>query len=468
MPETRILVVDDEPAIRALIKDLFDGMKADEAENGEEALEMMRRTHYDVVLLDLWMPHVSGLEVLHQLSRHPLPHLPYILMISGDHDVRQVVQAMKLGADDFIAKPFDLDLLLEKTTQAIRSRQAKQIDGPEAALVRALKADIVSESSAMAELLSVVAKIVRTDSSVMISGESGVGKGLVARSIHNHSTRSAAPFVTVDCGSIPADLVENELFGHEKGSFTGASTSAPGKFEQANGGTLFLDEIGNLPATTQAKFLRVLQERDVTRLGGAQNIPVDFRLISATNANIESEVKAGQFREDLFFRINVVPLTIPALRHRREDIEPLADLFLATYCRRYNRDVSLHRSALDALAAYVWPGNVRELDNVIHRLVVLSDTQVLEFGDLPDVIRHHLEANARRNTAQPPEQDRRSLQDIETEAILSRLKTFSGNITRTAESLGISRRKLHYRLKELGLSRLDVAKPSNDDTQKAS
>ncbi len=465
----RILVVDDERNIRRMLRMVLEGEGATvlEAATGEEALAELERRDppVQVVVMDVLMPGLSGLEVLERLSQRAngRPAVP-VIMISGHATVEDAVKATRLGAFDFFEKPLARDRVIVSVRNALRQYEADE-------RVRTLRArirgEIIGESPVMQELLHQVAKIGPTRARVLITGESGSGKELVARAIHEASDRRDKPFVKVNCAAIPKELIESELFGHERGAFTGAHSQKKGLFEVADAGTIFLDEIGDMAPGAQAKVLRVLQSGELMRVGGRRLVNVDVRVLAATHRNLQELVSTGEFREDLYFRLNVVPLEVPPLRDRVEDIELLARRFIDEACRENGlAPKRLSPEASRALAAYAWPGNVRELRNVIERMVILSDGD-LELADVPtdirvddpgsetDTDRSDLLALSEWTAGKPPEgmSLREFREAVERAFILKRLHALGWNVSKTAESLGVERTHLHKKIKLLGIQR---------------
>lgn len=449
MPDqANILVIDDEQSMRDSCQQTLSrgGNRVEVAEDGLSGLAMLERKSFDLVILDLKMPGLSGMEVLNRIKEHDPEAL--VIVITGYATVESAVEAMKSGAYDFIPKPFTPDSLRAIVKRALDKRELalenvllrdelKAIFGPEV---------IIGQSQSMKKVEELVQKVGPTDTTVLISGESGTGKELVARAIHRHSSRKDKPFVAVDCGSLVENLFESELFGHVKGSFTGATATKYGRFELANGGTLFFDEIGNVSINIQTKLLRVLQEREITKVGSSQGIKVDVRIVTATNKDLQKAVKSGIFREDLFYRLSVVPITLPALRERRDDIPLLANHFLQKYNQKRRKNIrAISDRAMKALVEYDWPGNVRELENAIERAVVLGENDVVEPSDL---FYYGL-------TVQTPSKSdagaAKSLIDVEREHIAKTLKMFNGHKDKTAKSLGIDRKTLRLKLKRYGI-----------------
>jgi len=441
-----ILVVDDEKNTRdGLVRALRGEYAVAEAENGQRALEWLETHAADVVLTDLRMPGMDGLTLLSRLlGRDPKPIL---ILLTAYGNVETAVEAMKRGAYDFLAKPVNLDRLDLLLRRALAERQ---LGAENRRLREQLDAkygfeNIIGISPAMQEVFETIRQAAPTRATVLIQGESGTGKELVARALHQCSPRRDGPFVPVHCASLSPTLLESELFGHEKGAFTGAVERRRGRFELADGGTLFLDEIGEIDAALQVKILRVLEERKFERVGGTDTLHVDVRLVAATNRDLKQKVADGTFREDLFYRLYVVNLTLPPLRDRDGDVVLLAQHYLKSLAAENGKPgLSLAPEALDALAAYPWPGNVRELRNVIERMVVLGAGPVLTARDLPPTVRAAAAAPATTRAG-------RVLRDAERQLILEALRRHKDNRTKAAQDLGISRRTLHRKLNEFGL-----------------
>jgi DNA-binding NtrC family response regulator len=467
MPET-ILIVDDEKNIRRTVRMVLEGegYSVEEASSAEEALARLPDVGADVVLLDVQLQGISGLEALDTLRKTNAGGNggPTVVMISGHATLADAVRAVKAGAYDFLEKPLDRERLIVTLRNALeRRRMAREVEG-----LRELaegRWEMVGKSPAMTALFTQIAKVAPTRTRVLITGESGTGKELVARALHRESQLRSKSFVKVNCAAIPPELIESELFGHERGAFTGASARKKGLFEMADGGTIFLDEIGDMIVSAQAKVLRVLQSGEFTRVGGEQTLKVDVRVLAATNRDLQAAVSAGQFREDLYFRLAVVPLRAPPLRDRADDIPLLCRSFVEQICRENGLKVkTISPEALEILAAYQWPGNVRELRNVIERLVILSD-EGIGVGDLPEEI----VAEASRRPAVvvqaavdlPTEAQNLPLRDlrdlVERQYIRSKLDDNGWNISRTAQVLGIERTNLHKKMRALGISREERA-----------
>ncbi|RIH66607.1 sigma-54-dependent Fis family transcriptional regulator [Mariniphaga sediminis] len=373
---SKILVIDDERSIRNTLKDIleYEKYEVDLAEDGKKGLEMVKHTEYDIILCDIKMPGLDGIEVLEQLNTQAVDSP--VVMISGHGNIDTAVESIKKGAYDFIEKPLDLNRLLI----TIRNAMDKSTLVNETKILKkkvSKKFEIIGESPAIKKVIEMADRVAPTDARVLITGSNGTGKELVARRIHDQSGRASGPFVEVNCAAIPSELIESELFGHEKGSFTSAVKQRKGKFEQANGGTLFLDEIGDMSLSAQAKVLRALQENVISRVGGDKHINVDVRVVAATNKNISEEIEKGQFREDLYHRLSVILIHVPSLNERLEDIPLLANHFVDVICGEYGMpEKSVAKDAIDELQKINWTGNIREFRNVIERLIILCDKQI--------------------------------------------------------------------------------------------
>jgi two-component system nitrogen regulation response regulator NtrX len=462
-----VFVVDDEKNIRRTVRLVLEGegFTVEEAASGEEAMARLPDVDADVVLLDVQLPGASGHDVIESWKRAALENPPTVIMMSGHGTLADAVRATKAGAYDFLEKPLDRERLMVTLRNALERRAMVA----EVAGLRALtegRWEMVGRSPAMAGLFAQIAKVAPTRTRVLITGESGTGKELIARAIHRESPLSAKPFVKVNCAAIPPELIESELFGHERGAFTGAVGRKKGLFELADGGTIFLDEIGDMILSAQAKVLRVLQEGTLTRVGAEQTLKVDVRVLAATNRDLQAAVATGQFREDLYFRLAVVPLRAPALRERAEDVPLLCASFIEQTCRENGmKPKILSPEAIAMLQAYPWPGNVRELRNVIERLVILSD-EAIGVGDVPEEILAEAARRQRPATAPsviegtlelPPEAKALPLREfrdlMERQYIRAKLDENGWNISRTAVLLGIERTNLHKKMRALGLSR---------------
>ncbi|MDK2849172.1 MAG: two-component system, NtrC family, nitrogen regulation response regulator NtrX, partial [Desulfuromonadales bacterium] len=426
-----ILVVDDEQSIRESLDGILqdEGFRTISAETGEDALAMLGAENPDLILLDIWLPGMDGLETLHRIRENNPEQL--VIMMSGHGTIETAVKATKLGAYDFIEKPLSLEKVLISIENALKvSRLVEENRTLKASMAK--EYEMVGTSPAIQNLKEQITIAAPTSGWVLITGENGTGKELVARAIHHYSKRSDKPFVEVNCAAIPEELIESELFGHEKGAFTGATTQRKGKFDQANEGTLFLDEIGDMSLKTQAKILRILQERKFERVGGNRTIEVDVRVIAATNKDLEKQIREGHFRQDLYYRLNVLPFHVPPLRERREDIPLLAKHFLAFFCSKESRETkSLEQDALEALAAYNWPGNVRELKNIVERLVIMTPHRSISLADLPPGIQQ-AEPRNHEGKAYIPDSGvslKQAREDFEKEFILQKLQENDGNIS---------------------------------------
>ena len=450
--EARVLVVDDEANMRRVLCKLVrrDGFETVEAANGVAALEILAETEVDVVLTDLKMPQMNGIELLAELRRRRVG-IPVILL-TAHGTIGSAVEALKRGAFDFLTKPFEPDEIRQVVTKAVATRRLEEAETriePDEDPDRLL----LGRSPALRAVKQIIERVAPTAATVLISGESGTGKELVARSLHLHSGRHEQPFVKVNCAAIPEGLIESELFGHEKGAFTGASVRKPGRFELADGGTLFLDEIGEMPLSAQPKLLRAIQEGRFYRVGGTGTISVDVRIVAATNRDLEEEVRTGRFREDLFYRLNVVPVTLPTLSERRLDVPSLAEFFLRRVVQRLGVGArALSAEALATLVRHDWPGNIRQLENTIERAVLLSDGPSIEVDDLPAEIAHPC-GGLMDPGSSLRERVRSATRRIEREAIVEALTATQGNVTRAAEQLGLSRRGLQLKMKELAIER---------------
>ncbi len=439
LPKGRFLIVDDEENIREILEATLKPLSLAifKAESAEQGLEIIREENLDLVICDIQMSGMNGLEFLKKVKQEQ-PAIKF-LMITAHGTMDTAVQAMRYGASDFLTKPFENEAI-RQIARNLLSGGIAPIDTQVITKTVAAFGNMVGESQGFMACIEKARKAGQSDSTVLVNGESGTGKEVMAQAIHQHSPRSAKPFIAVNCGAIPENLIESELFGHEKGAFTGAISSKPGKFALAHGGTLFLDEIGEMPLPMQVKLLRVLQEKTIDPVGGLHPQKVDFRLIAATNKNLKEEVAKGRFREDLFYRLNIIPIELPPLRERRKDILVLARHFLLYFNQRYSCQYVLSTENEAALQEYTWPGNIRELANVMERAVVLASGEVLHF---------QWEEN------QAPEKKsmlKEKRQSVERESILQALDKYRWNKTQTAEALGISRRSLLYKIKEFGIA----------------
>jgi two-component system, NtrC family, nitrogen regulation response regulator NtrX len=447
-----ILVVDDEPGVRSSISGVLrdEGFEVDTAETGEACLEKANGAAYDVIVLDIWLPGLDGLTTLQRLRERQIDS--QVVIISGHGNIESAVRAIKMGAYDFIEKPLSLEKTVLVVRNALRQRDLEAENRVLRAKVdRQQQHTMVGESAAMNHLREHISLAAPTNGRVLILGENGTGKELVARTIHQTSRRKNGPFVEVNCAAIPEELIESELFGHVRGAFTGAVADKPGRFEQANGGTIFLDEIADMSLKTQAKVLRVLQEQVMERVGGTQRIKVDVRVLAATNKDLPSEIRAGRFREDLYFRLNVIPIFVPALRDRQQDIPLLAEHFMAVLAAEYGRRPKrLAPEAAARLQQYGWPGNVRELRNVIERLIIMVGGDTITAQDLGFLGRDGVpEAPAAPGPVVPLSDAR---DQFEKDYILQTLAAQQGNMSRTAEVLGVERSNLYKKLRAFGIT----------------
>jgi two-component system, NtrC family, response regulator AtoC len=472
LPEKKqILVVDDEANLRRVLSAQLarDGYEVHAAGDGEAGLSILREHHIDLVITDLRMPKIDGMELLRQALRMD-PELP-VVILTAHGTVDNAVEALKTGAFDYITKPFDQAEVRTIVRKALRTRdlagiEASPEEAPEGAGARY---GIIGESDPILGVYAVLDRVADTPTTVLITGESGTGKELVARALHENSSRKGKPFIKVNCAAIPKDLMESELFGYERGAFTGAVTSKPGRFELASGGTLFLDEIAEIPVEMQVKLLRVLQESEFERVGGIKTIRVDVRLVAATNRDLKREIAQASFRDDLFYRLNVVPIALPALRDRQSDIPLLAAHFVARFNARLKKNVvRIEPDAMEQLTQHGWPGNIRELENVLERAILFCDTQRVRLVDLPSDVRDGLAETPRptqttsaaedrenRGTDGLKEQVKAAMTKLERDLIMRALDQTGGNVTHAARLLKISRKGLQLKMKELGLRERD-------------
>ncbi|HPY35730.1 MAG TPA: sigma-54 dependent transcriptional regulator [Smithellaceae bacterium] len=444
-----IMVVDDDSAHRLMLKKLLGGWGYDvaEADDGAAAIEDVRRQLFDLILMDIRMLNISGIEALEQIKMIN-PAIPVIIM-TAYASVETAVSALKKGAYDYLTKPLDFDELkitieratehnrLKKENEYLKSRLGEQFD----------RQNLIGRSQSMVKLLETVAQVAPAEATVLISGESGTGKEMIANAIHFNSARREAPFVKINCAALTETLLESELFGHEKGAFTGAERRREGKFVQAHGGSLFLDEVSEMSKAMQVKLLRVLQEREVTRVGGAEVIKVDVRVIAASNKNLKEEIQKGNFREDLFYRLNVVSLHVPPLRERKEDIPMLAQHFLKHFSERNNKNIQGYTPrAMQKIMAYSWPGNIRELMNAVERAVVLAHADFLDAAEIALIMGDSASSVGAAESDRPPQN--LSLEDVEKKSILGALDACGGNKSEAARRLGITRKTLRAKLQK--------------------
>ena len=443
-PKTRILVVDDEPSVlletSASLKRHYDVLTAP---NADEAERILGKERVGLVITDLRLPGKDGLALL-ESAKASHPDLPVVVM-SGHGTIEEAVKAIRLGAADFVEKPFGPDRLLVTVERALELKALQREN--ERLRAQAGGDEMVGTSAALEQVRAEVAKVARTDAKVLITGESGAGKELVARAIHRGSGRARGPFEKLNCAALPKDLVESELFGYEKGAFTGAVQMKRGRLEAADQGTLFLDEVGDMSLDTQAKFLRAIETGEIERLGSTRTISVDTRIVAATNKDLPGEIEAGRFREDLFYRLNVVPIHLPPLRQRREDIPLLIAHFTERLCSEHGRPARLFtREALDRLTKYGWPGNVRELRNLVERLLIMTDGETVGVAEVEEVL--PLDADEG-----PPSEIKAARDKAERDTILATLKQCQWNVTEASRRLGMDRGYLHRKIKRYGLVR---------------
>ena len=448
-----ILVVDDDHAHRTMLKTLLSGWgyRIEEADDGKTAIEEVKKRPFDLILMDIRMVKVSGLEALSEIKFYN-PAIPVIIMTAFS-SVETAVEALKNGAYDYLTKPLDFDELRLILDRAMDHRMLKEEN-------RVLKEtlgrkfdtrNIIGRSNVMVRLLESVAQVAPSEASVLITGESGTGKELIAGAIHFNSSRKEGPFIKVNCAAITESLLESELFGHEKGAFTGAHRQKDGKFQQANGGSIFLDEVSEMPLSMQVKLLRVLQERELVRVGGEKTLAVDVRVVAATNKPLMKEIEEGRFREDLYYRLNVIALNVPALRDRKEDIPLLANRFLTLFTEKNRKPITgFSPQAMDCMLQYRWPGNVRELMNAVERSVVMSRHEYVDLEELPMEIKEGLGRDDQIPDPSTPAMDV-PLAEMEKQTILRTLEAAGGNKSEAARRLGITRKTLHKKLKSYGI-----------------
>jgi two-component system response regulator HydG len=454
MPDKhKILVVDDDDAHRTMLKTLIGGWGYDisQANDGSVAIELVENRPFDLILMDIRMLKVSGLEALEQIKQIN-PAIPIIIMTAYS-SIDTAVEAIKKGAYDYLTKPLDFDrlkLVLERAMEHV-SLKAENLKLKFEIDSRFDRQQIIGNGQAMTNLLETVSQVAPSEATVLVTGESGTGKELIAGAMHYNSPRRKGPFVKINCAAISENLLESEMFGHEKGAFTGADRRKEGRFVQADKGSLFLDEVSEMPLAMQVKLLRVLQERELTRVGGEAVIPVDVRVIAATNRSLEKMVAAGDFRQDLYYRLDVVEINVPPLSQRREDIPLLAQSFLEKFSKKNRKEIKgFTPQAMDVLVRYDWPGNVRELMNAVERAVVLSRDAFLDTGDLP-LKTLTGEESTQPAIPQPIFPENLPLEEIEKASILQTLETTGGNKSEAARRLGITRKTLHKKLKKYGV-----------------
>jgi two-component system nitrogen regulation response regulator NtrX len=448
--KTTVLIVDDEAGVRSALSGVLrdEGYTVEAVDSGEACLDRVTRATYDVIVLDIWLPGMDGLATLEKLQDRRV-EAP-VIMISGHGNIESAVRAIKIGAFDFIEKPLSLEKTVLAVANAVRQRRL-EVENRELRATVDRRYAMVGDSQAIRQLQEQVAMAAPTNGRVLIHGENGTGKELVARAIHMRSRRMKGPFIEVNCAAIPEELIESELFGHMKGAFTGAFTDRRGKFELADSGTLFLDEIGDMSLKTQAKVLRALQEQIVEPVGGTSSVKVDVRVIAATNKDLPTEIRAGRFREDLYFRLNVIPISVPPLRDRDSDIPLLADHFMIEFAREYGRRAKrLDPGAATGLRSYRWPGNVRELRNVIERLMIMVPGDTIGLADLAFLEGGGVAAADQPGTPALPLHEAR--ERFERDYILRALAAQNGNISRTADALGVERSNLYRKMRAFGIA----------------
>ncbi|TVQ79053.1 MAG: sigma-54-dependent Fis family transcriptional regulator [Bradymonadales bacterium] len=451
----RVLIVDDEGGMRHMLQVLLEreGYEIDSAEDGKQGLEKIQGNEYDLVLCDIRMPQMDGLAFLEK-AKSVRSNLP-VIMMSAFGNVDTAIEAMKMGAYDYVSKPFKADEILLRL-QRLTAQESLMHENQSLKKVLSRETsfnNIIARSPRMIEIFDTIRKIADYKTTVLVTGESGSGKELIARAIHFNSPRANKPFVAINCSAIPETLLESELFGYVKGSFTGANKDKKGLFEEAHGGTLFLDEVGDLPVPLQVKLLRAIQEEEVRRVGASQNIKIDVRLITATLKDLSEEIKKGTFREDLYYRLNVLPIHIPPLRERKEDIPLLVEHFLDKFRKEMDKEIEgIDPNCLEALTDYSWPGNVRELENTIERAMVMEVGHRLSLEHLPDVVRNQ-EINPAIKAAASELSIKKMMSIMEQELIKKALEKTNGNRTWAAKLLEISHRALLYKIKRYGLER---------------
>lgn len=460
MPKPSILIVDDEKAARYGMKKLLekDNYLVNEAKNGADAMQIIKTQHPALVFLDINMPQLDGMKTMEMINAMENPPLVVIVTAYGSEKI--AVESMKKGAYDYVAKPYEIDELRIIAKNAFEKISLQEENARLRLEIGRLEGlgEIIAQSEAMKEVFARIEKVGTTDVTVLIEGESGSGKELVARELYKRSRRRNEPLIIMNCAAVPETLIESELFGHEKGAFTGAAERRSGKFELANKGTIFLDEIGDMSVSTQSKLLRVLQEQKFERLGGAETLAVDVRIISATHRDLEEEIEEGRFREDLYYRIKVVNIKIPPLRHRIEDIPLLVNRFIQYFSEKHQKHIaSISSEAMKILISYNWPGNVRQLKNVIESALVLANNEILDTTDLPEEIKHP-ENNAmtlKNVDYNLSFRDAKKLliENFERDFIKKKLEEFSGNISRTAEALDMHRQNLQQKIRDLRINK---------------
>ena len=461
----RILVADDEEGIRRLLYDILsESYRVDSVTRGDIIIETVNREHYDLLVLDLQLPGLTGMEVLEQIHAGKIPIA--VLVITASNDIDTAIRAMKLGAYDYVTKPFDSErfgvvvrniferLDLQRELTALREEVGESLRFSQ----------IIGSSPQMKKIFATLERVMDTESTILITGESGTGKGILAKSIHYNSVRAGSPFRAVDCSALPEDIIGSELFGHEKGAFTGAIARKIGKFEAAENGTLFLDEISNISIDIQAKLLRVIQEREYERIGGNQVISMNARIVAASNRDIRQMVREGKFREDLFYRLNVVPIQLPPLRDRRDDIPLFVDHFLKRFTAEYGRELSVDLDGMVFLSRFSWPGNIRQLENLVRRMVLLSSNRTIGVGEIQSLLRLEDEnrdfpteegvslSSCALSAFRNDDGTMKTFEQIEKAAIEEAISAASCNITAAAAMLGLSRKTMHNKIRQYSIT----------------
>ena len=453
----KILIVDDELNMRLVLQAMLkkEGYAVTTASNGMEALKILKADQMDIVVTDLKMPKLDGMGLLGEIIRD-YPSIP-VIIITAHGTIATAVDALKKGAFDYITKPFEQDELKQVIQKAVKTRRLDEDE----ALLNPDDIDrygIIGSSDRITEIFETIKRVAPTTTTILITGETGTGKELIARAIHRNSPRKNNPFIKINCAAIPESLMESELFGYEKGAFTGAATKKQGRFELAHKGTLFLDEVGELPKDMQVKLLQVIQEQEFERIGGLQTIKVDVRLITATNRNLFEDVKDGRFREDLYYRLNVIPAHLPPLRERKEDIPVLIDFFIEKFNKKLDRSVKyIDEKVTNLLIQYAWPGNIRELENLVERMILMARGDTIVFADLPSELKTTIESDSTNPSGirQKPFKDimKNHMEDIEKQMIISVLEECGNNVTRAAKQLGLSRKGLQLKMMKYKLRR---------------
>ena len=453
----KILIVDDELNMRLVLQAMLkkEGYAVTTASNGMEALKILKADQMDIVVTDLKMPKLDGMGLLGEIIRD-YPSIP-VIIITAHGTIATAVDALKKGAFDYITKPFEQDELKQVIQKAVKTRRLDEDE----ALLNPDDIDrygIIGSSDRITEIFETIKRVAPTTTTILITGETGTGKELIARAIHRNSPRKNNPFIKINCAAIPESLMESELFGYEKGAFTGAATKKQGRFELAHKGTLFLDEVGELPKDMQVKLLQVIQEQEFERIGGLQTIKVDVRLITATNRNLFEDVKDGRFREDLYYRLNVIPAHLPPLRERKEDIPVLIGFFIEKFNKKLDRSVKyIDEKVTNLLIQYSWPGNIRELENLVERMILMARGDTIVFADLPSELKTAIESDSTglSGIRQKPFKDimKNHMEDIEKQMIISVLEECGNNVTRAAKQLGLSRKGLQLKMMKYKLRR---------------